>query len=308
MARGKVPQIAVFLAAYNGISFIHEQIRSILRQKGVDVRLYISVDKSTDGTEEFLFCMAQFEPRIVLLPFGERFGGAGRNFFRLVRDVDFSGFDYVSFSDQDDIWMVDKLSRATAALLKNGADGYSSNVMAFWPNGKKRLIVKSHALVQWDYLFESAGPGCTYVIKSELACDIQRVVKCCWNDIQEVVLHDWFFYAFARANDYKWIIDDYPGLLYRQHRKNQLGVNYGCRAFIFRANKILNGWGFSQSVLIARLVGLGDTSFTRPWSGGRRFGYIWLMLHAGQCRRRFRDKILFSLSCLALFVIGRRDQ
>ena len=308
MSEGQRPRFTVCLAAYNGMAYIVEQIESILLQKNVDVKIFISVDQSSDGTDEWVDQAAQKNSRITVLPHGERFGGAARNFFRLMREVDFSRFDYVSFADQDDIWLPDKLSCAHELLLSTGADAYSSNVIAFWPDGRKFLIQKSQEQVEWDFLFEAAGPGCTYVVRKELACAIQDVITSRWDDMQEVGLHDWFAYAFARANGYRWVIDDYAGMLYRQHEKNQVGVNTGTRAFVQRARKVLSGWGLTQSALIAQLVGVGDDPFVRRWSGYSRSGLLWLALHAWQCRRRLRDKVIFALSCLALCLAGKRSQ
>ena len=301
-----LPKIAICFAAFNGRQWLTEQIKSILEQTGVSVTVIASVDQSIDGTENFLNEYVQIDSRIVLLSHGEKFGGAAQNFFRIMRDVDFSEFDYVSFSDQDDIWLPDKLQRAHETLSKTGADAYSSNVTAFWPDGRKALIKKSQDQVQWDFLFEAAGPGCTYVMRKELACAIQALLKNRWADVQKVGLHDWFAYAFARANGYRWVIDDYPGMLYRQHEKNQVGVNKGWRALMHRARKICSGWGLSQSALIADLVGLGNDPFVKRWSDGSRIGMLWLACHAGQCRRRLRDKWLFALSCLVLAIVGKR--
>ena len=301
-------RVMVLVATYNGRSWIEEQLRSILDQQDLVVRVTVSDDLSTDGTWEWLQNLAAQDDRILLLPRVERFGGAARNFFRLIRDVDFSNFDYVSFADQDDIWNRDKLSRAHNIIINTGSDAYSSNVMAFWLSGRKIFIRKSQEQVKWDFLFEAAGPGCTYVIRKDLACAVQNLLKICWNDVQEVGLHDWFIYAFARANGYCWVIDDYAGMLYRQHEKNQVGVNSGIKAFFHRARMVLNGWGMIQSALIAQLVGLGDDPFVKRWSAGNRSGLLWLGLHAWNCRRRVRDKIMFSLSCVAMFLVGNRHQ
>lgn len=303
-----LPSVAVCLAAFNGTHWLSEQLDSIFMQTGVAVTVFISVDQSSDGTEEWVDQASQKNSRIVVLPHGERFGGAARNFFRLLRELDFSGFDYVSFADQDDIWLSDKLVRAHQTLLNTGADAYSSNVIAFWSSGRKTLIRKSQPQQRWDFLFEAAGPGCTYVMKRALTSSIQELLKNHWDDVQQVGLHDWFSYAFARANGYKWVIDDYAGMLYRQHEENEVGVNLGWRASIHRARKVLSGWGLNQSALIARLVGLDQDPFVMRWSGGSRVGLLELARHAGQCRRRLRDKIVFALSCVALCVAGKRNQ
>ena len=300
------PRIAILLAAYNGMQWIEAQLNSILKQKNVGVEVFISVDPSTDGTLDWCQAMALRHACVKVLPSGQRFGGAAPNFFSMFREVDFSNFDYVGLADQDDIWLPDKLFRAHQMLSETGADAYSSNVTAFWADGRQMLIRKSQKPVRWDFLFEAAGPGCTYVVRKDLACAIQSLVRRRWPEVQQVGLHDWFVYAYARANGNRWVIDDHAGLLYRQHEKNQVGVNIGWRASLHRARKILGGWGLSQSALIAELVGLGNDPFVRQWSNGSRAGLLSLSLHAWQCRRRFRDKILFALSCTALLLAGKR--
>ena len=302
------PSVAVCLAAFNGTRWLPEQLNSILDQTGVLVTVIVSVDQSSDKTEAWFDQRALADSRIVLLSHGERFGGASRNFFRIMREVDFHRFDYVSFADQDDIWLPNKLSCAHQLMLSTGADAYSSNVIAFWPDGREVLIDKSQEQVEWDFLFEAAGPGCTYVMRKELAYAIQNLIRSRWYDIQEVGLHDWLAYAFARANGYRWLIDDYAGMLYRQHEANQVGVNSGTRAFAQRYRKVLSGWGLTQSTLIAQLVGMGNDPFIKRWSDGSRSGCFWLAMHAWQCRRRVRDKILFALACLALCIAGKRSQ
>ena len=50
----KLPKIAVLLAAYNGKSWIQDQINSILKQNNVQVDIFVSIDFSSDGTYDFL--------------------------------------------------------------------------------------------------------------------------------------------------------------------------------------------------------------------------------------------------------------
>ena len=301
-----MPRMAICLAVYNGSEWIAEQVNTILGQEGVVLTVFVSVDASTDCSEAIINRMAANDGRLKVLDHGRHFGGAALNFFRILSEVDFSEFDYVCFADQDDIWNHKKLRDAHEKLLETGADAYSSNVLAFWPDQARVLIKKSQKQVRWDFLFEAAGPGCTYVLRKELACSIQVLVKSRWLEVCKVGLHDWFVYAFARAHGYRWIIDHHPGMLYRQHDNNQVGVNIGWKALRHRARKIFSDWGLSQSALIAELVGLGNDPFVKRWSNGSCTGLVWLACHAWQCRRRMRDKLLFSLSCLALCFVQKR--
>ncbi|WP_332878339.1 glycosyltransferase [Massilia sp. S19_KUP03_FR1] len=297
-----VPSVAVLLAAFNGIRWLGEQLDSILAQQGVKVTVYISVDLSLDGTEEWVEKRAIGDGRVVILPHGMKFGGASPNFLRLFRDVNLGGYDYVSLADQDDIWLPNKLSRAVSILSERSIDAYSSNVIAFWPDGRRALIKKCHPQVRWDFLFEAAGPGCTYVLTNAFATDFQNLVLGNWDRVQNVGLHDWLIYAFARANNFQWFIDEQANMLYRQHAENQVGVNSGLKAFLHRVRKVTGGWAIGQAALIAEIVGVDKHPFILRWTSNGRIGMLWLAVNGAKCRRRWSERWLFSLSCLIMFV------
>lgn len=300
------PKVAVLLAAYNGMAWIEEQLASILAQTGVNVTIYISVDLSTDGTENWCAEYASHHQNVFLLPAAGPFKGAARNFFRLIRDVDFSGYDFISFADQDDIWYPDKLARAVARLGADDIDGYSSNVTAFWSNGRRMLVDKAQPQVKWDHLFEAAGPGCTYVLKPALAEGFKKLVVDQWGRVQDVALHDWLCYAFARSHRFKWFIDPVPGMDYRQHQSNEVGVNSGLSSALKRVRKITNGWWLSQIHVVGALVfsdGESSDGSTRP----ARYSPLSLLLNSAKCRRRRRDQLAFALICMASFFTAHRS-
>lgn len=300
------PHILILLAAYNGLEWISSQVESILNQKGVTVTLLISVDTSEDGTEQWVANLARLDSRVKYLPHGGKFGGAARNFFRLVKDSPLDDFEYFAFADQDDLWLPDKVSQAVELLAAGGAHGYSGNVTAFWPDGRETVIVKSQAQVAFDHLFESAGPGCTFVFSRELFESLKSNISSNFSEIQNVSLHDWYAYAFSRANGYKWIIDSRSFMRYRQHGNNEFGANEGWRAFKTRLGKVTNGWWLSQAVLISRLVGLENHPFVQGWIDLNRRGFLLLAFSGHKCRRRPRDKVVFSLLCLLLAIIKRK--
>lgn len=298
------PRVAVFLAAYNGVAYIKEQINSINLQVNVDVHVFVSVDKSCDGTEACLAEWALSESRLTLLSFGDVFGGAAPNFCRLLRDVDLNGFDYLSFADQDDIWNPEKLWRAHCLMTEQGALGYSSNVTAFWPSGKTQLVNKAQPQRSLDFMFEAAGPGCTYVLERRLALSLQKMVREADASLLRVGYHDWLIYAFARANNHAWVIDDWSSMQYRQHANNQIGVNAGWRSYWRRVQKMLSGHGFEQSLLIADLIHVSSMPVVRHGLRGGRLGYLWLAIRAHQCRRKPLDQLWFFILCV-LFAIAK---
>jgi rhamnosyltransferase len=297
------PRIAVALAAYNGMEYLAEQVESIFRQEGVFVTLFISVDRSADGTEEWVRALVNRDRRVVMLPIGQRFGGASANFFRLLRELDLSGFDCLAFSDQDDIWLSNKLARAHQLLVEKNSDGYSSNVTAFWPSGKQSLVYKASPQRRWDYLFESAGPGCTYLMRRTLVVEMQKVARNQAELLSKVVYHDWFAYAYARANGFKWVIDDYSGMLYRQHNHNQLGANTGFSSFLRRFEQVRSGEATEQVRLIMLSTGGHDSGQLAALLDGGRLQMLKLAMSARQCRRKLRDQVYFFASCILCAVV-----
>lgn len=297
------PNFVVCLAACNGAQYIEEQINSILDQVNVDLTLVVSIDRSADDTEAVVTEIAKNNTKVVILPLVEAFGGAGPNFYRLIRDIDVSKFDYLSFADQDDVWHSDKLSRAHEMMQKNNALGYSSSFIAFWPSGKMLTVNKAYPQRSYDYLFESAGPGCTYVIAQSLAKSIKGLIENADLSLRHIEFHDWLIYAYARYKGYRWIIDPLPSLKYRQHGSNQLGVNSGWSPFLLRFKKVLSGYGFAQSLLIANLIGASATSVVQKGLLDGWRGYVRLSLLSRHCRRRGSDQIMFFISCLLLTIL-----
>lgn len=297
-----MPRFAVCLAAYNGMAFIEEQVESILTQQRADVQIFVSVDLSSDGTEAFMQAWAEREPRLTLLPLGQRFGGAGPNFYRIVREIDLAGFDYLSFADQDDRWQPEKLWRAHDLMKTQGARAYSSNFTAYWPSGKSHIVNKAFPQRTWDFMFESAGPGCTYVLEVDVALALQKLVSEANSTLARVDYHDWLVYAFARFYGFPWVIDSWSSMYYRQHANNQVGVNFGWRSFWMRVRKILSGYGFEQSLLIADTINASALPVVRWGLRGGRLGYVRMAFNAPKCRRKPKEQLWFFLSCLLLAI------
>jgi rhamnosyltransferase len=293
-----LPKVAVCLAAFNGKQHIAEQLKSLLDQVDVEVTIYVSVDLSSDNTVALVKSFCKNDLRVVLLNENERYGSAAKNFFSLLRNSQFEAFDYVALSDQDDIWQEDKLSHAVQKIQQNKVDAYSSNVTAFWPNGKQKLINKSQTQQQFDYMFESAGPGCTFVITKRVALELQQFLITNQDKCQQVALHDWFIYAFARSKGFKWFIDSESYMLYRQHADNVVGANVGFKAKLVRWEKLREGWLIKQTLLIAGILG-----FTEAWpiSKLKRYSFLdrlVLIVNVRKLRRRLRDRVALALFLL----------
>ena len=287
------PSVAVLLAAYNGMEWIEEQVSSILSQKSISIEIFISVDLSNDKTHEWCQGLAGKNAHVKVLPYGEKFGGAAKNFFRLIRDVDFSCFDYVALSDQDDIWDSSKLHHAIRTIEQDSLDGYSSDVIAFWSNGREKLVKKSFPQKKFDYFFEAAGPGCTYVLKQQPTQKFKKFLIKNWENINCIESHDWLIYAFFRSRGMSWCIDSEPLMLYRQHESNQVGSNFGFLAYLKRIKMVKSGWYRSEVRKISEIVSINDDAFNLD---------IWFLIkNFYQLRRQNRDTFILLLMILLGF-------
>jgi rhamnosyltransferase len=300
-----IPTIAVLLAAYNGEQWIEEQIATILNQKGVWLQVYISLDVSTDNTLPIINRLLRQYPQITLLPYGQRFGGAAPNFYHLLLTAPIENYDYIALSDQDDIWLADKLARAVAVLEAEKAFGYSSNITAFWQNGKRKLIKKAYPQRQYDYLFEAPGPGCTFVMKQKLAVEVKKHFSSKKDKLYRLVYHDWLIYAFACSYGYKWIIDESALIEYRQHSGNQLGVNHGFKALGFRVKKILTGNGIEQVIRTIHFLNIEGDEFIKKWYRLDKIKYLKLAFFTKKLRRKRKDRVLFFCFCIISIFIEK---
>lgn len=285
--------------------WIEEQVNSILSQEGVAVSLVVSVDASDDGTEQWFAHLAQHEPRVTVLPQGGQDGGAAGNFFRLIAEVAAQEADHVAFADQDDIWLTDKMRHAIDTIKAQKVSAYSGNVLAVWDNGRQHRVNKAQPQREWDFLFEAAGPGCTYVFAHDCYRALRQHVLAHRSELQAVDRHDWFSYAFARSRGFKWFIDPQAKMHYRQHGHNHVGANAGFKAILARCSDISDGWWLEQARSIARILELQSEPFVRPWiSPGQRAGYAHLFKHASRCRRRAADALFMKIVMAAMWVLN----
>jgi rhamnosyltransferase len=297
------PRIVVLLATFNGELWLGEQLLGIFGQRGVTVEVVASDDGSTDATPNLLDRAVQDGRPLQVLPRPAAKLGAAGSFFRLLREAALDACDFVALADQDDRWPEGRLGRAIGLLKEHDAQAYSSDVWAFWPDGRGKRLGKGHPQRLFDYLFEPAGPGCTYVMDARLARALQSELRDRPQRFEGLGYHDWLIYAFARAHNHRWTIDPEPSVMYRQHGANELGANAGAKAIPVRWRRLTSGWFRAQVLQIARL-----------WPGSHRevaqrlerlsiADRLWLALHARQLRRRPRDQL--ALATIALLGVLR---
>lgn len=119
--------IAILLATYNGGQYLREQLDSLLRQTFQQWTLYIHDDGSTDNTPSILQEYARQHSNIHILEY-ESQRGAMRNFLSLLQRVE---ADYYMFSDQDDVWLEQKVDASFEEMKRQEASWQEKPIIVY---------------------------------------------------------------------------------------------------------------------------------------------------------------------------------
>ncbi|WP_299843545.1 glycosyltransferase [uncultured Paracoccus sp.] len=218
------PPVTILLAVYNGGLHLSEQLDSFAAQERGDWRLIISDDGSTDDSRAIC---AGFQTRYgaerVRLIDGPG-GGATRNFLHLIEAAP-AGVP-LAFSDQDDVWLPQKMARAAAHLAgREGPALYCARTMICDANLQNRTpsrhFTRPHGFR--NALVQACTPGNSSVFTPAAAALLKcSAVAAIQNRVEA---HDWWAYQVVSGAGGEVIFDPEPSLLYRQHASNVMGRN-----------------------------------------------------------------------------------
>lgn len=213
-------KIIVLLSTYNGEHYLEKQLESILCQRTLhQVDVMIRDDGSNDGTIEILKSYEEkYSSRMKV--FYEENIGYIKSFFALIQRAE--GYDYYALSDQDDIWLEDKIEAAVTQCEERAYEGpllYGSS--SFLVNDQLEVMgetQKDLKGITWDnLLIQNFFPGHTQVFNDALCKILKEDIDC-----SKIYVHDfWITYmAFLFG---KAIFDNQSHTLYRQHGTNTVG-------------------------------------------------------------------------------------
>lgn len=232
-----LPEILILLSSYNGQDYIEEQIKSILKQTNVITKILIRDDGSTDNTINIIEKIQSEYPDRIEYVQGVNLGFA-ESFSRLIKlaHKKYNSIDYFAFSDQDDIWLPEKLKKAYDKIKNDNYNGpilYCSDLIVV-DKDLNRLNYKirksnhkTHKFInKYNCLVQNYSAGCTMLFNK---ATVEKYNKL---NPSNIFYHDYFIYKLCMFLG-KVYYDNNSYILYRQHGKNQVGA----KNFIDRTKK-----------------------------------------------------------------------
>lgn len=222
--RPEQPKVAVLLCTYNGAQFLKAQLESIAAQTHQNTEIWASDDGSSDQTREILLSAqrAWGSERLKVIDGPRR--GFAQNFLFLACHPSIEA-DYFAFSDQDDLWLPNKLSRAIDQLQI-----HAENLPCLYGAATRLIDTQGHVLGPSSLtpnilcfenaLVQNVASGNTLLFNQTL----RQILQLAGNHLQ-VVSHDWWVYIVATAVGGHVTFDREPQVDYRQHKGNLIGAN-----------------------------------------------------------------------------------
>ncbi|GGI22891.1 glycosyltransferase family 2 protein [Pedobacter mendelii] len=109
------PLVSIALCTFNGEKYISEQLDSIINQDYPNLEIIIVDDNSSDKTIDILKSFAERNENISLV-LNETNIGFNKNFRKALT---LCSAEYIAISDQDDIWLPEKISRLVNNIKDN---------------------------------------------------------------------------------------------------------------------------------------------------------------------------------------------
>ena len=240
MISPKNPKVAILLCTYQGQWYLQAQLDSFVAQTHANWELWVSDDGSMDDTHAILEqAVKAWGGDKVSIHNGPREGFCA-NFLSLTCKADIDA-DYYAYSDQDDIWISDKLERALAIL-----DSVPQGLPAIYcsrsllvdaddnPIGMSPLFSKTPGFK--NALTQNIGGGNTMVFNEAAR---QLLIEA--GEEVQVVTHDWWAYLLVSGCGGRVLYDPKPTIRYRQHDSNLVGMNISWPARLKRIRQLFQG-------------------------------------------------------------------
>ena len=215
-------RVQILLSTFNGERYLREQIESYFSLKGFSqCCIFVRDDGSTDGTRDILEQYALRDDFKVV--YGENLGWIA-SYQWLIQHSD-SSCSYFAFSDQDDVWMPDKIEKALSLLDACPADRATlfasrSYVTDEYLHPLGKSTDPCRGLSYYNAMVQNVLPGHTQVFNHVLR---DYIVRDGFLNGESV---DWWIYLLGSALG-TVVFEPSCTVFHRQHGNNAVGYQLG---------------------------------------------------------------------------------
>lgn len=219
--------LSIAMCTFNGEDYIDAQLQSFCQQTLLPHELIICDDGSHDRTIEKAQKFSLRAPFPVYIYQNRKALGPAQNFSRA---ISLCKGEYIALSDQDDVWLPDKLECEMDLMIhwegkKSGAVLVHSDLSVV----DESLQIKHRSMFRAQHLHHEGKAdalkkllvqnyvtGCTVLLNRALVEKAMPIPMA-------AVMHDWWL-ALIAAADGEIAFVSKPTVLYRQHGKNTIGA------------------------------------------------------------------------------------
>lgn len=228
------------MAVFEDTRFLTEQFSSIRNQDHEDIEVWVSRDCDGERMRTILAdqTSAFGADRFFVLKGPEE--GSARNFLSMVLNPDIQA-DFFAYSDQDDIWERDKLSRAIAEL-----ELVPRTIPALY--GSRTHLIDGKGRSVGLFPFHGREPSFRNALVQNIASGHTMVMNRAAREvlvasgITDVPFHDWWTYLIITGIAGRVFYDLSPTVRYRQHDRNLTGAPpKHVRGCLHRVQRIIDG-------------------------------------------------------------------
>lgn len=262
-AVSKQSRVCILMGLHDGASDLDAQLDSFATQSWPAWDLIVGDDRSSDNGPDMV---RAFAARTALTNRVELVDGPGAgitaNYLGLIGRVP-GDTDWLALSDQDDVWLPDRLSRGIERLgsLPDDVPALycTSTIVTDATLGKRRPSLRVPRPAGFrNALVQNIASGNT-ILMNRAAIDLLRAAAPEAAKVPGLVVHDWWIYLLITGVGGTVIYDTRPSLLYRQHDNNMIGANDGWRARWLRIRLLFAGrFATWNSANIAALMLVAD--------------------------------------------------
>jgi glycosyltransferase involved in cell wall biosynthesis len=224
----------IILCTYNGEKFIGKQIESYLAQTVLPDEIIVADDGSTDRTLEIIRNYASSNPDIQWrIVENDKTLGTNKNLEQALSYID---SDIIFFSDQDDLWVKDKIERtifffkehpvieasfSNAALIDDDNRQQKDTLLDFTffkPDVRKPYKIED--LLYWSILMGNVMTGATMSVKRS---SLSKILPFQLNPGRKLWYDGWIGFRMMATGQIGYIDENL--ISYRIHSGQQVGIS-----------------------------------------------------------------------------------